>query len=79
MSLQAMQTISSRCRICGHFLIFIVFKNHCYLLRYKYDLQKPLFLVSKNKSINNKNGLYSENIISPSRYLIADSFNKPQV
>ena len=40
---------------------------------------KNLFLVSKNKSINNKNGLYSENIISPSRYLMADSFNKPQV
>ena len=35
MSFQAMQTISSRCRICGHFLIFIVFKNHCYFLRYK--------------------------------------------
>ena len=33
--LQVMQTISTRCRICRHFLIFIAFNNYCYFLRYK--------------------------------------------
>ena len=38
MSLQAMQTISSWCKICGHVLIFIAFTNYCYLLRYKQSI-----------------------------------------